>query len=57
MKTRIEVATFWRGRKDEKHFIPVKNDGDDPWHWGTCEIRELLDFIYGGPPQSPDEKI
>lgn len=26
-------------------------------HYGKQEIRELLDFIYGGPPESDDECV
>jgi hypothetical protein len=26
-------------------------------HYGKQELRELLDFIYGGPPQSDDERV
>lgn len=33
---------------------------DEPWytfphHYGACELRDLLDAIYGGPPSAPDE--
>ncbi len=27
------------------------------WHFGRVERRALLDFIYGGPPKSPEEKL
>ncbi|MHA1958589.1 MAG: hypothetical protein ACW968_16910 [Candidatus Thorarchaeota archaeon] len=27
------------------------------WHVGRVEFRVLLDAIYGGPPQLPEEKI
>jgi len=26
-------------------------------HYGRCELRELLDFIYGEEPKKPSEKI
>ena len=27
------------------------------WHYGRMELRELMDFIYGGIPDSPEEMI
>jgi hypothetical protein len=27
------------------------------WHVGRVEFRVLLDAIYGGPPQLPEEEI
>ena len=27
------------------------------WHYGKQELRELLDFIYGGPPESDEERV
>lgn len=26
-------------------------------HYGKAELRELLDFIYGGPPENEEEFI
>lgn len=26
-------------------------------HYGAVEIRHLLDFLYGGPPQKKDEEF
>jgi len=27
------------------------------WHYGIVELRELLDFIYEGPPETEEEFI
>lgn len=27
------------------------------YHYGRVELRALMDMIYGGPPQSEEEKI
>ncbi len=27
------------------------------WHYGAMELRELMDFIYGGEPKTEEEKI
>ena len=60
MKTRAEVSLWWRTRADWKTAIPNKNMRNYrglPWHMGKCEVRELLDFIYGGPPQHKNEEV
>ena len=63
MKTRAEVAAWWREESDkEKPAIPDKGYRDKygslaGHKWGTCEIRALLDFIYGGPPQHKNEEV
>ena len=31
--------------------------GVSQWHFGRCELRELLDFIYGGEPASKKERL
>lgn len=35
----------------------VKRPKGRQWHYGKQELRELLDFIYGGPPQQDEETI
>jgi hypothetical protein len=54
MKTREEVV----------HLIKNQFDGATPvyaqklpWHYGYLELRELLDFIYDGPPTKPEEEL
>jgi hypothetical protein len=27
------------------------------WHYGKQDVRALLDFIYDGPPQSPEQEV
>ena len=43
----IEGMHEVQGNKTKPHF----------WHYGKVELRELMDAIYGGPPQSDSEKI
>ena len=64
MRTRKDTVKFFaamHGSNWEKPLIPNKHAhdywGDVPYHWGLCEFRALLDFIYGGPPTSPDEHL
>lgn len=54
MKTREEVARFIEAQlKDEAP--PVAREAG--WHYGKCRLRQLMDFIYEGPPQSEQEKL
>ena len=36
---------------------PATNSPKRANHYGLYELRELLDFIYEGPPRSESEKI
>jgi hypothetical protein len=63
MKTRKEAVEYARrifpamfdetAAKDRIDPVPEKK----AWHWGRCEIGALMDFIYDGPPKSPEEEI
>ncbi len=54
--TRKEAAEFWNGYL---HFGKKGPAGSSKmaWHVGKEEIKEFLDLLYGGPPQSDDEKL
>ena len=52
MKTRAEAARFIMDQLDgEAPSIPHSR-----WHYGKCELGQLLDFIYEGPPRD-EERI
>ncbi len=53
MKTRKEVAKFINDGVPEGEV----REKDTCWHYGMQEIRELMDFIYEGKPESDDENI
>jgi len=57
-KTRREVAEYINGPGDRAFFeLPIPDGVEkNAAHWGKCEIRSLLDFIYGGLP-APDETV
>jgi hypothetical protein len=66
MKTRKDVAAFIVGQfrcDHDQRAIPdkqlrnrsPKNGLKEPYHYGVCELRELLDFIYDGPPSNDEE--
>lgn len=67
MIPRKEVALFIHGQMKssvKKKLIPDKYPGSthffdvcDAHHYGKCELRELLDLIYGGPPENDEEKL
>ena len=47
MKTRTEVAQFIMDQLDGKApDIPYSC-----WHYGKCELGQLMDFIYEEPPK------
>lgn len=63
MRTRKDTVKFFaamNGGSWDKPLIPDKHTRDYrvvPYHWGLCEFRMLLDFIYDGPPAGPDEHL
>lgn len=68
MKTRAEAAAYWakivddcEGRNKEQLTRELGFDKGWPyfnvWHIGRMEVRALMDFIYGGPPQNDSEKV
>lgn len=58
------MATFAK-RKDAARFIEAQmrrerktsREKGDQVHYGIQELKDLLDFIYGGEPCDEDEKI
>lgn len=67
MKTRKEVAALVRRQLREspdtsENYCQGKTPLDarpkgSQLHYGRQELRELLDFIYGGPPENDDERV
>lgn len=56
MRTREEVAReMERALQDLNYCQPVYPKFQ--WHIGYCELRRVLDYIYGGPPTTPMECI
>ena len=56
MKTREEIAEFiegqfWGSIPDPRSFSHA------PWHYGKCNLRQLMDFIFDGPPMSKEEEV
>ncbi len=67
MKTRAEAAALARRQLQDspdtsggyykgKTLIDGREKGNQH-HYGKQELRELLDFIYGGPPENDDERV
>ena len=54
MKTRCEVVEYMKSRPNA---YDLKRPPETCWHFGLVDMREILDFIYGGPPESEDEKL
>ena len=57
----ISVQLGWEGKdptyhhKDNKKWYDIELKTSDKkdttlWHYGRCELKELLDFIYGETP-------
>lgn len=54
MRSREETARFIEAQLNDKaQPIPAKSG----WHYGRAELRQLLDFIYGGPPTNSNEAL
>ena len=53
--TRQEVVSFIQDQFERRQeYYPRK---DNRWHYGLVELKELLDFIYGGAPKNEKEAI
>lgn len=62
MKTRAEAAIHFKQVIEDGHKNPIpdkdkRNYRGLPHHWGKCEFRELMDFIYGGAPTDEREYL
>lgn len=59
-KSREEVARFvefqFSATLDETGYVCRFNKGSC-FHYGRQDVRELLDFIYGGPPENEDQNV
>ena len=57
MKSRADVVRFMN---DQLHVCgadaPLGEKGRQ-WHYGRQELKQLLDYLYGGPPQHPDDEL
>lgn len=59
VKTRKEVVRYidemW---SRPKQLVPDKHyNGGDSERYGLCNLRALLDYMYGGPPTTKDEEL
>jgi hypothetical protein len=54
MKTRAEAVALINERLGQS--APPGSE-KRAHHYGKVELRELMDFIYGGPPTQDDERI
>jgi len=59
MPTRAELVKFINDQLDPEYRAPETVPGHDHslHHYGRCELKALLDQIYGGPPQSDEEDL
>jgi hypothetical protein len=59
MKARAEAVSLIKSQFDDWNSPsrPSALKKGCLFHYGKQELRELLDFIYEGEPQSEDEKI
>ncbi len=54
MKTREEIARFIESQMNGKSQFALKNSH---WHYGRVEVRQLMDFIFDGPPTCEKDKV
>jgi len=55
---RAKVAAFIRKQLHWKHKLDeAKYPKGNRHHYGKQELKELLDFLFGGPPKSKDEEL
>lgn len=57
LKTREEVARFVEHQFDDYGSYGCKLNKARRHHYGKQEVRELMDFIYGGEPLSAEQQI
>ena len=58
MKTRREAARFIEKQlNNDTDDLPSLMDKYGRHHYGAQELRQLLDFIYDGPPALESERI
>ena len=60
IRSRKEVAAFVVEQLSSSAKTPTGQIGirvGCPFHYGKCALRDLMDFIYGGPPAGIEEEI
>jgi hypothetical protein len=57
MRSREEVARYVENQFDAYGGYICPLEKADCWHYGKQEVRDLLDYIYGGPPQSREQEV
>ena len=57
MKSREEAARFVERQFDGYGGYECKLNKGGCHHYGKQEVRELMDFIYGGEPENDSQKI
>ena len=55
MRTREEVARYINSGDNVKN-ASLQNSMTG-WHYGKVELRDLMDYIYGGKPTNEDQLI
>ena len=66
MKTRAEAVELIKRQLEgpdqdvetpDNKTVEYRRQKGGMWHYGRQDLRELLDFIYGGAPTDPSEII
>ncbi len=52
-KTRAEIARFMEAQMTPKIKHTTKHTG----HYGKCDLRNLMDFLFDGPPLTEEEAV
>lgn len=55
MMTREEAARFAERQFADAYDCPLEKGRQ--WHYGKQDVRALLDFIYGGPPENEAQQL
>lgn len=53
MKTREEIARFMEGQID----WTIPSPPNSGCRYGRCELRQLMDFMFDGPPARKEEEV
>lgn len=54
---REAVAAFIQAQLDHTNATPTTEAKHGAWGYGVQELRALMDYLYGGPPQNPAQRI
>lgn len=55
MKSREDVVAFIEEQFKWDHECSLEKGHQT--HYGRQELRELLDFLYGGPPENEEQRL